>query len=70
MILDPSVFFGIFHSTNRRWGITPRGHPIPDAIKIPFQVLFELFDRLPNWLLPSGMPHNSPFVKCQTTLVF
>jgi len=29
-----------------RWEVTPGGHPIPEFVEVPFQVLLELFDRL------------------------
>src|SRR5450759_4627936 len=35
------------HGTHRRREVTPRGHPIPDSVEVPFQVLLELRNRLP-----------------------
>ena len=46
-ILSPPTLFGNGDSTNRRWKVAARAHPIPDLVEVALQIGVELLDRLP-----------------------
>src|SRR2546428_14151503 len=44
---DPApARLGYFHHPDRRWEVAPRGHPVPELVQVPFEVPFELRNRL------------------------
>ena len=49
----PSTWLRYLYHPHRRREVAPRGHPIPELVQVPFQVLLVLFDRLP---VDSGGP--------------
>ena len=43
----PAMRFRYLHRLHRRRKVTPRGHPVPDPIKVVLQIGFEVLDRAP-----------------------
>src|ERR1035437_8903647 len=48
----PTVRLWYLHGPHRGWKVGPRGHPVPDPVKIVLQICFECLDGLP--IHPSG----------------
>jgi hypothetical protein len=54
-----------FHRLHRGWEVAARGHPIPDLVEVPLEILLEVLDRaavhsrcaLVGLHLPIGFPH-------------
>src|SRR5664280_737176 len=43
----PAMRFRYLHRLHRRRKVTPRGHPVPNPIKVVLQIGFEVLDRAP-----------------------
>ena len=60
---ESPISFGNIYRAYRRRKITPRGHPIPDLIKIVLKTNLKIFDRLP-------IDSRCPLVRLYPTIGF